>query len=312
MIAPHCLIPGLNFGDHPAEYLQAEAEQLGVQGMRQAVSDALLTQFQNVVQRLKLRSEYQIMSNIIDTSGNGTSGKESLEGKKAGPQFRVLDSTCGFSLSVAASSVENGGYGLWVSGKAPLGGIVALYPGVAYPVQFHRRIPGYPSIALSNRHLISRYDKVIVDAKPWGQRNIEISFKAESPSNRAEEAMFQLQQNNPFAVAQWCNHPPPGILPNVVTATLDWVPEYSKGSLLQTREYFPVIQYGASHEQVKGSVQLPMITQDVIVSGLALIAIRDIEDEEVFLNYRLNPNAINSLPDWYHPVDKEEDIRRWS
>lgn len=307
MIASYCLIPGLNFGDHPAEYLQAEAEQLGVEGMRQAVSDALLTQFQNIAQRLKVRSKDQIMSNIIDTNG-----KESLEGKKAGPQCQVLDSTCGFYLSVAGSSVENGGYGLWVSGNAPVGGIVALYPGVAYPVQFHRRIPGYPSIALSNRHLISRYDKVIVDAKPWGKRNIEISFKAESPSNRAEEAIFQLQQNNPLAVAQWCNHPPPGISPNVVTATLDWVPEYSKGSLLQTREYFPVIQYGPSHEQIEGSVQPAVITHDSVVSGLALIAIRDIEDEEVFLNYRLNPNAISSLPDWYHPVDKEEDIRRWS
>jgi hypothetical protein len=38
---------------------------------------------------------------------------------------------------------------------------------------------------------------------------------------------------------------------------------------------------------------------------------RDIVDEEVFLNYRLNP-ASTHMPDWYQPVDIDEDFRRWA
>ena len=48
------------------------------------------------------------------------------------------------------------------------------------------------------------------------------------------------------------------------------------------------------------------------VPGLALVALRALRDEELLLNYRLNPNAPSGLPSWYTPVDAEEDARRWS
>jgi hypothetical protein len=35
------------------------------------------------------------------------------------------------------------------------------------------------------------------------------------------------------------------------------------------------------------------------------------EDEELLLNYRLNPR-VGALPPWYHPVDQDEDRRRWA
>jgi hypothetical protein len=35
-----------------------------------------------------------------------------------------------------------------------------------------------------------------------------------------------------------------------------------------------------------------------------------IEDEEVLLNYRLSPHV--PRPAWYHPVDAQEDQRRWA
>ena len=41
------------------------------------------------------------------------------------------------------------------------------------------------------------------------------------------------------------------------------------------------------------------------------IASQDINDgEEILLNYRLNPNTVR--PSWYHPVDEDEDRKRWS
>ena len=49
--------------------------------------------------------------------------------------------------------------------------------------------------------------------------------------------------------------------------------------------------------------------QSRLIKGLAFVAVREIEDEEVFLNYRLNPQV--QKPSWYAPVDVEEDKRRW-
>lgn len=46
------------------------------------------------------------------------------------------------------------------------------------------------------------------------------------------------------------------------------------------------------------------------VSGVALVARRPLQDEELLLNYRLNPML--PLPEWYHPVDTLADERRWT
>lgn len=50
--------------------------------------------------------------------------------------------------------------------------------------------------------------------------------------------------------------------------------------------------------------------EDVDIAGLALVATRPLENEEVLLNYRLSTHV--DPPDWYHHVDKAEDKRRWS
>ena len=51
------------------------------------------------------------------------------------------------------------------------------------------------------------------------------------------------------------------------------------------------------------------VAQSAVVKGLAFVAVRRIHDEEILLNYRLNPQV--QKPEWYTPVDVEEDKRRW-
>jgi hypothetical protein len=48
----------------------------------------------------------------------------------------------------------------------------------------------------------------------------------------------------------------------------------------------------------------------VVVPTLVLVAAEALRDEEVFLNYRLSTHV--DRPEWYHPVDAEEDKRRWA
>jgi hypothetical protein len=53
------------------------------------------------------------------------------------------------------------------------------------------------------------------------------------------------------------------------------------------------------------------IDSTVAMESMVLVATRELHDEEVFMNYRLSAASSNALPDWYSPVNAEEDVRRW-
>jgi len=56
---------------------------------------------------------------------------------------------------------------------------------------------------------------------------------------------------------------------------------------------------------------LGSVDRSYSMMGMCMMATRDIWDgEEIFVNYRFNPNAIG-LPDWYTPVKDGADEARW-
>lgn len=164
-----------------------------------------------------------------------------------------------------------------------------------------------------------RYDRAIIDA-----------------SASARELLPPDARACPLAVAHTINHPPRGKLPNVLPAPVAWdrsVP----ASLL---ELLPNVSFDGSRQKQRalllgkgGAAQAdappkrwdisdvfrasiaegvrPAYDEEAgpTLKGLALIATRPLKDEELFLNYRLNP--ANKLPAWYAAVDAEEDARRW-
>lgn len=68
------------------------------------------------------------------------------------------------------------------------------------------------------------------------------------------------------------------------------------------RAYVPNVNVNRA-EPSKGEVQ------STEIAGLALVATRPLEEEEILLNYRLSTYV--DRPDWYHPVNAAEDKRRW-
>jgi len=48
----------------------------------------------------------------------------------------------------------------------------------------------------------------------------------------------------------------------------------------------------------------------VAMHSVLLLSTRPLQDEELFIDYRLTPGFERPL--WYEPVDPEEDERRWS
>lgn len=83
---------------------------------------------------------------------------------------------------------------------------------------------------------------------------------------------------------------------------------FIEGEEAWLKAYIPNVMYedqSAHHTQESAEQPAP----SSIVKGIAFVATREVQDEELLLNYRLNPQV--QKPDWYSPVDVEEDKRRW-
>ena len=69
--------------------------------------------------------------------------------------------------------------------------------------------------------------------------------------------------------------------------------------------YIPNVMY----KDIQSAAAADSSVERLAIKGLAFVAVRHIHDEEILLNYRLNPQV--QKPAWYAPVDVEEDKRRW-
>jgi hypothetical protein len=279
---------GADFGSEAASSLDAQAQRIGVEGCRSVVTDAVQTQLYALLSKLRMASSSEFLESL------------------------------GFTLEVRQSSAPGAGNGLWLEGSAAIGQVVALYPGVSYPPQFHRNIPGYPLVAQSNPFLISRYDGVVIDAKPWGRGFFTLGSPGHTQAqNAAEVALARLETCHPLALAHWANHPPPGKQPNVIVAAFDWMPgRFGELEAQHLRHFVPLVGFNARYAQYSSKPKEEWSSMQCSVTeptqGVVFVALRDLKDEELFLNYRLNPNAPSGLPSWYCPVDAEEDARRWA
>ena len=215
----------------------------------------------------------------------------------------------GFAPTIKPSGITHmaAGNGVWVDGTARVGQVVAMFPGASYHPRYQKKIPGYPNIGRSADFLMSRFDGYIVDSRGWKQTKVE-----EDPLNTAEggdgsgsidgcrkHTFVGLEGRNPLACGHMINHPPKYSSPNVIAAAFDF--EHITEGL---RRYVPIAMYDISEDIV--------VCASSSVSGIAFVALRDIEDEEIYVNYRLNPSVFGGLPKWYEPVDEHEDQRRWT
>lgn len=66
------------------------------------------------------------------------------------------------------------------------------------------------------------------------------------------------------------------------------------------RRFLPYVSCASTMDSILGAR----------VTGLVLVARRRLEDEELFMDYRLNPN--HPRPRWYRPVDSLAEQRRWA
>ncbi|CAK4084961.1 unnamed protein product [Aphanomyces euteiches] len=183
----------------------------------------------------------------------------------------------GYSLSVRNSTIPDAGRGLFLDGHAPAGTAVAFFPGTVYLSEHYRK--KYLHVVSNNPYARARFDGAIIDAT--GE---------------------DIPHKNHFALAQMVNHPPPQSTPNVIPMAFDFPPEEP----FTTEPFKSFIPNRFIHPPS----MLAMYGKRALVHGLVLVALNDIQDEEVFLNYRYNPNM--EYPAWYTPVNQDEDLKMWS
>ena len=221
----------------------------------------------------------------------------------------------GFELSVGPSGAgADAGDGVFLRGGVRPGSLVAFFPGVSYmPVDLYL-LPGGTKRFEGSRHLMARHDSCIFDA--------------------SEQALGRLPHaatGCPLSSGHRVNHPPAGFEPNVMPCALDFDASGTPPDVLgllpvlrHSRVELKLLGQRESREQQGGPSSSGLLNvfrnglaamsdEDAGQPGplrtLALVTTRAVQDEELFLNYRLNP--ANGHPPWYVPVDEEEEERRW-
>ena len=246
----------------------------------------------------------------------------------------------GYTLDIKPSQIPHpeAGDGLFLSGQAAAGAVIAFYPGIIYSPAHYRYIPGYPKIDANNSYLITRFDGLIVNAQPWARggetREPWDGVSGQLPVDSAgvgptglwrllvkpgsqilsSPGPEVLERRNPLALGHFANHPMRGGSPNVMVCPYDFPLEKR-----EMRAYIPNISFGSDDGMRMrriGSFWFKSAISDEAGKGgasvlktLLLVATRKVADEELLLNYRLS--NVKRRPSWYFPVDEEEDRKRW-
>jgi len=200
----------------------------------------------------------------------------------------LIKKEMGYAIICLQSLLPNAGRGTFVDGIAPVGSIVSFQPGEIW----------------TKEHLLTTAPEVMEHFE--GDDDCQITLRFDDTvidSRRSPVTVLSKEGSmNPFALGHMINHPPADTMPNcqsvmieythtLINSNPDWacyIPnEYAKPPTWQTRVFA---------EQL-GS----------LMPGLCLLARRDIANEELIYDYRLQtPKEL--LPDWYHVVHYDDDF----
>mmetsp|Transcript_28490 Transcript_28490/g.43914 ORF Transcript_28490/g.43914 Transcript_28490/m.43914 type:complete len:388 (+) Transcript_28490:82-1245(+) len=210
----------------------------------------------------------------------------------------------GYAPSVRPSVLPRAGAGLFVSGKAVAGSILAYLPGICFLNEHLRGEGGLDRFRDDPDHQLSlRRDGHVLDCRGCGAPDRSVVC-------------------NPWALGQYANHPsmksprldrPDG--PNCFAVPMDYI-SGPEGCLdigdggdgdHALRQYIPNT-YSSKPAAVLGMNVDILSGRRVEMRGMVLLATRDVQDEEVYYDYRLPTSAPESWPDWYTPVPIDSSV----
>jgi hypothetical protein len=215
----------------------------------------------------------------------------------------LIKKEIGWIPIIGPSTIKTAGKGLFLSGKCQKGTVLGIYPGMIYPES--RKIYNNDK----NQHLSELLNSFVVNgdlahdlyfSNGYNRKVKWMEEKADRFKKFLEGDDYYIVNEpylaqrfvHPYANLQYVNHPPRGLLDNVLCFEMR-IPLNFDRKLLP---YVPNQYYSRPTIETKsfGLIRIQVY-----------VARRDLNNEEIFLNYRLNPHG--ELPKWYHPITPEED-----
>lgn len=235
-----------------------------------------------------------------------------------------------FIPTISTSTIPHAGRGLFIDGHAKAGSVVAIYPGITYlpsQIRVSRRDLNTEEEEINETdlsdYMIARYDGVIIDGSAEISIDIEDIEPPSTISDNTNTVQHKLQSlQHPFANAHLVNHPPSQEKSNVLQFIMD-IDIVSLGPklapLMPVRPCETEVNRLENYENIAAAQRVngiqhfmmsPQVTSDRLLRTVVLVALRDMKDEEIFMDYRFNPKV--NPPSWYRPCGHGKDAtRRW-
>jgi hypothetical protein len=189
----------------------------------------------------------------------------------------------GYSVLSLRSSIPGGGRGLFVDGSAMAGAIVAFQPGDIWPKE----------------HIITDAPDVMEHFAGEDDCQISLRFDDYVVDSRQSPVVVICRDGslNPWALGNMVNHPNPPLVPNCQSTMLNFTAKAKLENLIQyvPNSYAKLPTWQSSFFDI----------EEVIMHGLCLVARKDVHNEELLYDYRLQSEK---TPDWYTIVKYENGL----
>jgi hypothetical protein len=188
----------------------------------------------------------------------------------------------GYSVISLRSLIPGGGRGLFLDGHIMSGTMVAFQPGDVWPKEHFvadaPELDGYFDHD-SDFNISLRFDEYLVDSR-------------QSPVT----VLSQVGSMNPWALGHMANHPPKGIVPNCLSIMINFI---DGGKIDNIIKYTPNTYARPPTWKSKFfDAHIP-----VLMHGVCLLSRRDLCNEELLYDYRLQARE---TPEWYNVVKYQD------
>lgn len=190
----------------------------------------------------------------------------------------LIRETLGYSVLTLRSTIQGAGRGTFVDGEgATTGSLVAFQPGDIWPKE----------------HLLTSAPDVVAHFEGDEDCQTSLRFDDYVLDSRTSPVTILTRDGtmNPWALGHMVNHPAPRVMPNSQSLMFDFTEKMSLRDLLR---YVPNV-----YARPPGWQSRFFDPEPVVMHSMCLLARRDIKNEELFYDYRLQSTE---TPDWYEPV----------
>ena len=197
----------------------------------------------------------------------------------------LIREALGYSVLCLRSTIAGGGRGTFIDGdKAVTGSLVAFQPGDIWPKE----------------HLLTSAPDVMdhfADSDEDCQTSLRFDDYVLDSRTSPVTILTRDGSMNPWALGHMVNHPAAETLPNCQSLMLDYT---EKMGLRELMRYIPNV-----YARPPGWQSRVFDPEPVVMHSMCLLARRDIKNEELFYDYRLQSSE---TPEWYIPVSYGDEF----